>query len=104
VIICAINSELSPEAPSENTLRLGSKAMKVRNQLKVNEKITDQARIEQLLEENRILKERLASPQSTRDSDSFHIQVRRLENENDDLVRAVIFEHPHRHQGSIHPR
>jgi chromosome segregation ATPase len=89
VIICAINSELSQKATSENTLRFASKAMKVRNQPKVHEMITDKARIEQLVEENRILKERLASPQSTGDSDSLRIQIRRLENENDDLASAI---------------
>jgi hypothetical protein len=58
-IICAINSDLSQKSTSEYTLRFASKAMKVRNQPKVNQVVSDKGRIEQLTEENRILKERL---------------------------------------------
>jgi hypothetical protein len=58
-IIYAINSELSQKSTSEYTLRFASKAMKVRNQPKVNQIVTDKGRIEQLNEENRLLRERL---------------------------------------------
>jgi hypothetical protein len=92
-IICAINSELNQKSTSENTLRFASKAMKVRNQPKVNETISEKCRIEQLIEENRRLKERLTEAGTSRNSfeevESLRTQNRRLENENDDLAAAL---------------
>jgi hypothetical protein len=58
-IICAINSDISQKNTSEYSLRFASKAMKVRNQPKVNQIVTDKGRLEQLTEENRLLKERI---------------------------------------------
>ena len=59
-IICAINSEMNQKGTSEYTLRFASKAMKIKNQPKVNRIMTDKCKIEELERENRMLKQKLA--------------------------------------------
>ncbi|KAH0794977.1 Kinesin motor domain containing protein [Histomonas meleagridis] len=73
-IICAISGENDQRSTSEYTLRFASKAMKIKNQPKVNEIKTEKAKIEELIRENNHLKEQLsqyesASMKSTRNTE-----------------------------------
>ncbi|OHT09588.1 hypothetical protein TRFO_21471 [Tritrichomonas foetus] len=55
-IICAINSEASQKSTSETTLRFAQKAMKIKNEPKINKCMTKEARIKELEKEVEMLR------------------------------------------------